>query len=103
MRRFGLIDIFGWTALYAVWFAIWPWSGIGPWILLVWSLLIAGTIAFKKLYSTLTDKMEFEKAFRVVFSAMDNLEDFMRYSRYPNVTIHPIAVYRSFKSQQTSD
>ena len=37
-----------------------------------------------------------EKAFRGVFGAMDGLEAFARYSRYPNVTIHPLAVYRSF-------
>lgn len=37
-----------------------------------------------------------EEAMRNLFSAFDNLEGFMRYSRYPNVTIHPIAVYRLF-------
>lgn len=39
----------------------------------------------------------FEKAFRKVFSAMEGIEDFVRYSRYPNVTVHPIAVYRNLK------
>jgi hypothetical protein len=38
----------------------------------------------------------FENAFRGVFIGMEGLESFFRYSRYPNVTIHPIAVYRSF-------
>jgi hypothetical protein len=38
----------------------------------------------------------FESAFRGVFIGMEGLESFVRYSRYPNVTIHPIAVYRSF-------
>jgi hypothetical protein len=38
----------------------------------------------------------FESAFRNVFIGMDGMESFVRYSRYPNVTIHPIAVYRSF-------
>jgi hypothetical protein len=38
----------------------------------------------------------FEKAFRAMFGAMEGIEAFVRYSRYPNVTVHPIAVYRSF-------
>lgn len=42
------------------------------------------------------EPVAFEKAFREIFGAMDGLENFVRYSRYPNVTIHPIAVYRSF-------
>ncbi|ADB15369.1 hypothetical protein Psta_0683 [Pirellula staleyi DSM 6068] len=42
------------------------------------------------------EQVAFERGFRAIFSAMDNLEAFMRYSRYPNVTVHPIAVYRSF-------
>jgi hypothetical protein len=50
-------------------------------------------------FSTRTDLSDaevFEKAFRGVFYGMDDLESFARYSRYPNVTVHPIAVYRSF-------
>jgi hypothetical protein len=43
-----------------------------------------------------SEQVVFEKAFRELFGAMDNIEAFMRYSRYPNVTVHPIAVYRSF-------
>lgn len=46
----------------------------------------------------LTDHQKFEGAFRKMFQAMDDLDAFMRYSRYPNVTVHPIAVYRSFAS-----
>jgi hypothetical protein len=46
--------------------------------------------------STLSEKAAFEKGFRGVFVGMEGLEAMMRYSRYPNVTIHPIAVYRSF-------
>jgi hypothetical protein len=38
----------------------------------------------------------FEKAFRGMFGGVEGIEIFMRYSRYPNVTVHPIAVYRSF-------
>ena len=33
-----------------------------------------------------------ELAFRNVFAAFEGMEDFVRYSRYPNVTVHPIAV-----------
>ena len=46
------------------------------------------------------DKRNFEKAFRGMFGAMDEIEDFMRYSRYPNITVHPIAVFRSFQSRK---
>ncbi len=45
-----------------------------------------------------TDQIAFEKAFRGMFGAIDEIEAFMRYSRYPNVTVHPIAVYRSFSA-----
>ena len=45
----------------------------------------------------LSKEEEFEKVFRNMFSALDGLEKFMRYSRYPNITIHPIAVYRHFE------
>lgn len=46
----------------------------------------------------LSDKQIFENAFRRMFSSTDDIEDFARYSRYPNITVHPIAIYRSFKS-----
>lgn len=39
-------------------------------------------------------KVAFEKAFRSVFGAMDEFSDFVRYSRYPNITVHPLAVFR---------
>jgi hypothetical protein len=42
----------------------------------------------------LSEKMIVEKAFRNLFSSMDQMEDFVRYSRYPNITIHPLAVFR---------
>lgn len=48
--------------------------------------------------TNLTDKTRFESAYRGLFTALDGLEDFVRYSRYPNVTVHPIAVYRHFKT-----
>lgn len=42
----------------------------------------------------LQPEVAFEKAFRGVFAGMDGMEDFVRYSRYPNITMHPIAVFR---------
>ena len=48
--------------------------------------------------SALAENAKFERAFRNVFSGLEALEGIMRYSRYPNVTLHPIAVYRSFGS-----
>ena len=50
--------------------------------------------------SKLDDKVVFERAFRGIFGAMDDIEAFVRYSRYPNITVHPIAIYRSFASQK---
>ena len=38
----------------------------------------------------------FEKGFREIFGAMEQFESFVRFSRYPNITIHPIAVFREF-------
>lgn len=38
----------------------------------------------------------FEQGFRGLFSGMEGMEALVRFSRYPNVTVHPIAVYRSF-------
>ncbi|HEY2881125.1 MAG TPA: hypothetical protein VGJ15_01800 [Pirellulales bacterium] len=29
IRQFGLIDVFGWVATFAVWAALWPWRSIG--------------------------------------------------------------------------
>lgn len=40
------------------------------------------------------DEIVFEKAFRQVFSSMEEFEGLVRFSRYPNITIYPIAVYR---------
>lgn len=44
--------------------------------------------------SEMSKEMVFEKAFRGMFGAMDGLENFIKYSRYPNITVHPIAVFR---------
>lgn len=45
----------------------------------------------------LTDKEQFEKGFRTAFLANKTLEDLIRFSRYPNATVHPIAVFRQFR------
>jgi hypothetical protein len=45
-------------------------------------------------------KIVFEKAFREVFKAFDEMESFIRYSRYPNVTVHPIAVFRDINIEK---
>ena len=44
-----------------------------------------------------TNTVAFEKAFRALFGAMDGIEAFVRYSRYPNISVHPIAVFRQFE------
>lgn len=46
--------------------------------------------------SILNDETKWEKAFRGVFGGFDGIENFARYSRYPNITVHPIAVFREF-------
>ena len=46
--------------------------------------------------TNLSNEMVFEKAFRGMFGALEGLENFVKYSRYPNITVHPIAVFRSF-------
>lgn len=50
--------------------------------------------------SILTDETIFEKAFRGIFGGMDGMENFTRYSRYPNITIHPMAVFRELNNNQ---
>jgi len=49
----------------------------------------------------LADRLAFEKAFRGVFGALEEMELIVRYSRYPNVTVHPIAVYRSLATAES--
>jgi hypothetical protein len=44
----------------------------------------------------------FEQGFREIFGAMEQFESFLRYSRYPNITIHPIAVFREFTAPSDS-
>ncbi len=45
----------------------------------------------------LTDQESFEQGFRRVFEGFDGMYRFVRYSRYPNLTVQPLAVYRSVR------
>jgi hypothetical protein len=68
---------------------------------LITSLPVAGDPRFDPMSefnerADLSPEESFEVGFRGVFKGMEGMEAFVRYSRYPNVTIHPIAVYRSF-------
>ncbi len=45
----------------------------------------------------LSEKEGLERAFRGMFRQKNNLEQFVRYSRFPNIIIYPIAVYREIK------
>ncbi len=44
-----------------------------------------------------SNEQKFELAFRKVFSAMEGLEKFSTYHRYPRVIVHPIAVFRNIR------
>lgn len=39
----------------------------------------------------------FEKAFRQVFNSFEEMEKLVRFTRYPNVTLFPIALYRTLR------
>ena len=39
----------------------------------------------------------FEKGFRQLFNAFEEIEKLVRFTRYPNVTLFPIAVYRTIR------
>ncbi len=43
---------------------------------------------------TVPEGRAFEHGFRSIFRQMDELFKFTNYSRYPNVTVHPLAVFR---------
>ena len=45
-----------------------------------------------------SDKIIFERAFRGMFQGLEGMEEMVKFSRYPNITLQPIAVYREFKS-----
>jgi hypothetical protein len=51
----------------------------------------------------MTKEMSFEKAMRAMFDAMEGLEEFSKYSRYPNITVHPIAVFREINQPILSE
>lgn len=44
-----------------------------------------------------TEEKAFEKGFRELFDAIEKFERFMRFSRYPNITVYPLAVYRTIR------
>lgn len=46
----------------------------------------------------LADAMNYEYSFRQVFEAMETMQALVRFSRYPNISIHPIAVFREFRT-----
>lgn len=41
--------------------------------------------------------MSFEKGLRDVFRGLEGLEQLVRFSRFPNVTVYPLAVYRTIR------
>lgn len=49
----------------------------------------------QKLQSQKSEEEAFEEGFRGAFEGIEELERFVRYSRYPNVTLYPLAVYRT--------
>ena len=68
---------------------------------LITSLPAAGGPEFEPLSefndpAQLGPEQVFENAFRQVFVGIGGVDSFVRFSRYPNVTVHPIGVYRLF-------
>lgn len=49
----------------------------------------------------MSKEVSMEKALRNMFRALDGMEAFSRFSRFPNITVHPIAVFRSFGLKNT--
>lgn len=45
--------------------------------------------------------MSFEKGLRDVFRGLEGLEQLVRFSRFPNVTVYPLAVYRTIRHIST--
>jgi hypothetical protein len=52
---------------------------------------------FEERAGALSESEEFEAAFRGVFSGALAFESFVRFSRYPNITVYPLAVYRTVR------
>jgi hypothetical protein len=46
-----------------------------------------------------TDKIIFEKIFRSLFNVMGEIESFVKFARYPNITVHPLAVFRQLRGR----
>jgi hypothetical protein len=44
-----------------------------------------------------SDKIIFEKIFRSMFNVMGEIESFVKFSRYPNITVHPLALFRQLR------
>jgi hypothetical protein len=47
-----------------------------------------------------SDKIIFEKIFRSLFNVMGEIESFVKFTRYPNVTVHPLAVFRQLRGSR---
>jgi hypothetical protein len=47
-----------------------------------------------------SDEIGFEQGFRNMFGAFEGFDRFVRYSRYPNVTVYPLAVYRKISGKE---
>jgi hypothetical protein len=43
------------------------------------------------------ENISFEKGIRGLFSGFEGIERMVRFSRFPNITVYPIAVYRNIK------
>jgi hypothetical protein len=54
-----------------------------------------------KEFESKVEALALEQAFREMLGALETIEAVMRFSRYPNVTVHPIAVYRSFSQKDS--
>ena len=50
-----------------------------------------------------SEEEAFERAFRAIFQSFEEFYRFIRYSHWPNVTVHPIALYRNVSSSKQSD
>jgi hypothetical protein len=53
---------------------------------------------FESLAET-TERIIFEKIFRSLFNMMGEIESFVKHARYPNITVHPIAVFRQLRGR----
>jgi hypothetical protein len=49
------------------------------------------------------DQVGFEKAMRGCFRGFDGLESFIRFNRYPNITVYPLAVFREIGAHNATE